>query len=118
MKRKRKEVESLDKKRKARDQGEREKSRLIVILERRFKYLESNSKPTLKFTMNSVFSMCSEKYPQIYIKGPYGAPTQNYKKYDVLLLIGLGVGATPMISILKDVLYHIKTNASTQNVSP
>ncbi|XP_038902140.1 putative respiratory burst oxidase homolog protein H [Benincasa hispida] len=53
----------------------------------------------------------SDKYPQILIKGPYGAPSQNYKKYDILLLIGFGVGATPMISILKDVLYHIKTNA-------
>ncbi|MED6180340.1 hypothetical protein PIB30_009408 [Stylosanthes scabra] len=47
-------------------------------------------------------------YPKILIKGPYGAPAQNYKKYDVLLLIGLGIGATPMISILKDILRHMK----------
>ncbi|CAK9314461.1 unnamed protein product [Citrullus colocynthis] len=53
----------------------------------------------------------SDKYPQILIKGPYGAPSQNYKNYDILLLIGLGIGATPMISILKDVLNHSKTNA-------
>lgn len=50
------------------------------------------------------------KKPQIYIKGPYGAPAQNYKKYDILLLIGLGIGATPMISILKDLLNQIKAN--------
>ncbi|KAG9129272.1 hypothetical protein Leryth_015661 [Lithospermum erythrorhizon] len=44
------------------------------------------------------------KYPKIKIKGPYGAPAQNYKKFDILLLIGLGIGATPFISILKDLL--------------
>ncbi|CAA2976590.1 respiratory burst oxidase homolog H isoform X2, partial [Olea europaea subsp. europaea] len=44
------------------------------------------------------------QFPQILIKGPYGAPAQNYKKYDILLLIGLGIGATPFISIIKDIL--------------
>lgn len=42
------------------------------------------------------------------IDGPYGAPAQDYQKYDVLLLVGLGIGATPLISILKDVLWNIK----------
>lgn len=42
------------------------------------------------------------------IDGPYGAPAQDYKKYDVLLLVGLGIGATPLISIVKDVLNNIK----------
>ncbi|CAJ1798564.1 unnamed protein product [Sphenostylis stenocarpa] len=50
-------------------------------------------------------------YPKILIKGPYGAPAQNYKNYDVLLLIGLGIGATPMISILKDILNHMKSGS-------
>lgn len=48
------------------------------------------------------------RYPRILIKGPYGAPAQDYKKYDILFLIGLGIGATPMISIIKDVLNSIK----------
>ncbi|XP_028114207.1 putative respiratory burst oxidase homolog protein H [Camellia sinensis] len=51
-------------------------------------------------------------FPRIVIKGPYGAPAQNYRKYDILLLIGLGIGATPMISILKDLLNHIKPSDS------
>ncbi|KAI7982998.1 hypothetical protein LOK49_LG15G01512 [Camellia lanceoleosa] len=33
--------------------------------------------------------------------------TQDYK-YDILLLVGLGIGATPMINIIKDLLNHIK----------
>ncbi|KAI3514215.1 hypothetical protein L1887_12534 [Cichorium endivia] len=50
----------------------------------------------------------NKKYPKIYIKGPYGAPAQHYRDYQVLLLIGLGIGATPFISILNDLLHHLK----------
>ncbi|KAG2677153.1 hypothetical protein I3843_12G088000 [Carya illinoinensis] len=45
--------------------------------------------------------------PKLLIDGPYGAPAQDYSKYDVLLLVGLGIGATPFISILKDLLNNI-----------
>lgn len=45
--------------------------------------------------------------PKLLIDGPYGAPAQDYTKYDVLLLVGLGIGATPFISILKDLLNNI-----------
>ncbi|RVX23050.1 putative respiratory burst oxidase-like protein H [Vitis vinifera] len=56
-------------------------------------------------------------FPRIIIKGPYGAPAQNYKKYDILLLIGLGIGATPFISIMKDLLNDIKPNDSDSSYS-
>lgn len=46
--------------------------------------------------------------PKVLIDGPYGAPAQDYKNYEVLLLVGLGIGATPLISILKDVLNNMK----------
>ncbi|KAH7686255.1 respiratory burst oxidase protein [Dioscorea alata] len=45
--------------------------------------------------------------PKLLIDGPYGAPAQDYTKYDVLLLVGLGIGATPFISILKDLLNNV-----------
>uniref|UniRef100_A0A7N0UWX5 Uncharacterized protein n=1 Tax=Kalanchoe fedtschenkoi TaxID=63787 RepID=A0A7N0UWX5_KALFE len=45
--------------------------------------------------------------PKLLIDGPYGAPAQDYRKYDILLLVGLGIGATPFISILKDLLNNI-----------
>ncbi|CAN0914172.1 Respiratory burst oxidase homolog protein B [Linum grandiflorum] len=48
------------------------------------------------------------RMPKLQIDGPYGAPAQDYKDYDVLLLVGLGIGATPLISIVKDVLNNIK----------
>lgn len=48
------------------------------------------------------------RLPKLLIDGAYGAPAQHYKEYDVLLLVGLGIGATPLISIVKDVLNNIK----------
>ncbi|KAK7269361.1 hypothetical protein RIF29_22086 [Crotalaria pallida] len=48
------------------------------------------------------------RMPKLLIDGPYGAPAQDYKNYEVILLVGLGIGATPLISILKDVLNNIK----------
>ncbi|KAD5317436.1 hypothetical protein E3N88_17382 [Mikania micrantha] len=44
--------------------------------------------------------------PKLLLDGPYGAPAQDYKNYDVLLLVGLGIGATPFISILRDLLNY------------
>ncbi|CAN6715090.1 unnamed protein product [Malus baccata var. baccata] len=44
---------------------------------------------------------CISRMTRLLIDGPYGAPAQDYKKYEVLLLVGLGIGATPLISILK-----------------
>ncbi|CAJ2650679.1 unnamed protein product [Trifolium pratense] len=56
--------------------------------------------------------------PKLRIDGPYGAPAQDYAKYDVLLLVGLGIGATPFISILKDLLYNIvKMENQAESVS-
>jgi NAD(P)H-flavin reductase len=52
-------------------------------------------------------------FPKIAIDGPYGSASQDHSKYDIVLLIGLGIGATPFISVLKDiandlskVIYH------------
>ncbi|KAK1577626.1 hypothetical protein Q3G72_023342 [Acer saccharum] len=50
----------------------------------------------------------TDGFPEIKIDGPYGAPAREYKMYDVLLLIGLGIGATPMISIVKDIINNIQ----------
>ncbi|KAK9108658.1 hypothetical protein Syun_024669 [Stephania yunnanensis] len=50
----------------------------------------------------------SPQFPRVLIDGPYGAPAQDYKKYDVVFLVGLGIGATPMISIVKDIVNNMK----------
>ncbi|XP_048549136.1 respiratory burst oxidase homolog protein B-like isoform X2 [Triticum urartu] len=48
------------------------------------------------------------RFPKILIDGPYGAPAEDYKRYEVVLLVGLGIGATPMISIIKDIINNTK----------
>ncbi|VAH75915.1 unnamed protein product [Triticum turgidum subsp. durum] len=58
------------------------------------------------------------RFPKLLIDGPYGAPAQDYREYDVLLLIGLGIGATPLISIVKDVLNHIQPGGSVGGAEP
>ncbi|KAJ4790855.1 hypothetical protein LUZ62_042101 [Rhynchospora pubera] len=47
-------------------------------------------------------------FPRVLIDGPYGAPAQDYKQYEVVLLVGLGIGATPFISIIKDIINNMK----------
>ena len=64
--------------------------------------------------MLSEFFLGLCRFPRLRIDGPYGAPAQDYRKYDVLLLIGLGIGATPFISILKDLLHVIKMGEQQQ----
>lgn len=56
--------------------------------------------------LSNVRLCCSP--PRLLVDGPYGAPAQDFRNYDVLLLIGLGIGATPFISILRDLLNNIK----------
>ncbi|KAI8544132.1 hypothetical protein RHMOL_Rhmol08G0271900 [Rhododendron molle] len=53
--------------------------------------------------------------PRVLIDGPYGAPAQDYKKYEVVLLVGLGIGATPMISIVKDIVNNMKAKDEEEN---
>ncbi|XP_024027378.1 respiratory burst oxidase homolog protein A [Morus notabilis] len=57
----------------------------------------------------------AKEYPKIYIDGPYGAASQDHVKYDMVVLIGLGIGATPFISILKDVVNGTKKEQSNNH---
>ncbi|KAF3430880.1 hypothetical protein FNV43_RR25610 [Rhamnella rubrinervis] len=56
-------------------------------------------------------------FPKILIDGPYGAPAQDYKKYEVVLLVGLGIGATPMVSIVKDIINNMKSKDDDEALS-
>lgn len=55
--------------------------------------------------------------PRLFVDGPYGAPAQDYRNYDVLLLVGLGIGATPFISILRDLINTTRTEEQLVRVS-
>ncbi|CAL0304825.1 unnamed protein product [Lupinus luteus] len=61
-------------------------------------------------TLDELVEMDQRGQLKLLVDGPYGAPAQDYQNYDVLLLIGLGIGATPFISILRDLLNHTRTS--------
>ncbi|KAJ3695767.1 hypothetical protein LUZ60_001144 [Juncus effusus] len=52
----------------------------------------------------------SKSLPKLLVDGPYGASAQDFQSYDVLLLVGLGIGATPFVSILRDLLNNLKSS--------
>ncbi|CAI0417062.1 unnamed protein product [Linum tenue] len=72
-------------------------------------FSEACERPVAVSAAVSNISFYTREYslPRLLIDGPYGAPAQDYRKYDVLLLVGLGIGATPFISILKDLLNNL-----------
>ena len=41
---------------------------------------------------------------QIRVEGPIGAPSQQYRDHAVVVLIGAGVGVTPMVSVVRSLL--------------
>ncbi|XP_002457825.1 respiratory burst oxidase homolog protein B isoform X2 [Sorghum bicolor] len=72
----------------------------------------------LRADLSKGITESNARFPKLLIDGPYGAPAQDYREYDVLLLIGLGIGATPLISIVKDVLNHIQHGGSVAGTEP
>ncbi|XP_021720957.1 putative respiratory burst oxidase homolog protein J isoform X2 [Chenopodium quinoa] len=58
---------------------------------------------------------CPTIFQNINIKGLCGTPEKSYKEYEILLLIGIGTGATFFTSILKDLLNNLK-ESSTQDI--
>ncbi|KAA8541035.1 hypothetical protein F0562_024998 [Nyssa sinensis] len=63
----------------------------------------------------AIVSAGTVEHPKMYIDGPYGAASQDHVKYDILVLIGLGIGVTPFISVLKDVNCLQKPNHDHRN---
>lgn len=45
--------------------------------------------------------------PRIVFDGPFGAPAQEHAKFSQVLLIGMGIGITPMLSIMRDALHRL-----------
>ena len=69
-----------------------------------------NSKGNWKSDLKKLAIKCSQtnKYPEIYLMGPYGTPSQDYWKYENLMIVCTGVGATPFAAIIWDLISEKK----------
>ena len=47
----------------------------------------------------------------ISVDGPFGAPAQDHTDYEVMILIGAGIGVTPLASVLADLLESLEENS-------
>ncbi|XP_032685960.1 dual oxidase-like isoform X3 [Odontomachus brunneus] len=56
--------------------------------------------------------MSNENLPVIYIDGPYGEDHQDWDKYEVVIMVGGGIGVTLFASILKDIVFRSNHNVN------
>ncbi|XP_077001657.1 NADPH oxidase 2 [Tamandua tetradactyla] len=52
------------------------------------------------------------KLPKIAVDGPFGTASEDVFSYEVVMLVGAGIGVTPFASILKSVWYKYCNNAT------
>ncbi|CAM9432675.1 unnamed protein product [Chrysoparadoxa australica] len=58
-----------------------------------------------------IHSLISHPNAEIFVDGPYGGPTIPYTKCQELVLVGGGVGVTPLMSIAGDLLEKCQASA-------
>jgi len=45
--------------------------------------------------------------PRVMIDGPFGSASEDFLKYETVMLVGAGIGVTPFASILKSIWYRM-----------
>jgi predicted ferric reductase len=48
---------------------------------------------------------------RVFVEGPYGAFTRHVRRHDQVVLIGAGVGITPLRALLEDLPRHVRVTA-------
>jgi predicted ferric reductase len=56
----------------------------------------------------------ADKGVDVLIRGPFGAPAQNYFMYQHIVVIGSGIGVTPLLSIWKHLVHVYQCSDSGQ----
>ncbi|KAF6150313.1 hypothetical protein GIB67_034012 [Kingdonia uniflora] len=67
----------------------------------------------MTITVNKIIRICD----QLILTGPYGAAVQDHVKYDIIVLIRLGIGATPFISVIRDILHGLQLTVTREQSS-
>jgi NAD(P)H-flavin reductase len=50
------------------------------------------------------------------IRGPFGAPAQNYAAYQHIVVIGSGMGVTPLLPMWKYIVNYMKATTTTTTI--
>ncbi|KAI5100464.1 dual oxidase 1 isoform X2, partial [Silurus meridionalis] len=53
-------------------------------------------------------------YPKLYLDGPFGEGHQEWRDFEVSVLVGGGIGVTPFASILKDIVFKSSAKLKVQ----
>ena len=92
----------------------------MIMMGKSIRQIWVNVKETILFELNTrgLLNVLSHRnylhycFPQCFIDGPYGTGTREVFNAEHAVLIGSGIGVTPMASILQSVWYRF--NASRQ----
>ncbi|KAF8267727.1 FAD-binding domain-containing protein [Lactarius quietus] len=52
--------------------------------------------------------------PRLMVDGPFGSASEDFLKYETVLLVGAGIGVTPFASILKSIWYRMNNFNSSK----
>jgi len=60
------------------------------------KVVATNTNPPLNVTL-----------PRVMVDGPFGSASEDFTKFETVMLVGAGIGVTPFASILKSIWYRM-----------
>lgn len=64
--------------------------------------------------VNSSSNPIGRVLPRIMVDGPFGSASEDFLKYETVLLVGAGIGVTPFASILKSIWYRMNNFNSSK----
>lgn len=70
--------------------------------------------------MRNVFQQCLDSQhslPLVNIEGPFGEDHQTWWKHKTIVLVGAGIGVTPFLSIIKDIVLSAKQRADSMQTN-
>merc|ERR1712077_100773 len=77
------------------------------VIHRRIKLKPSSSNSVVEMAEDGPGKKMQLKKPlEIYIDGPFGAPSSNIFRAEHAVLIGTGIGVTPFASILQSIMHR------------
>jgi len=59
-----------------------------------------------------IYNPNSSNHPPVVVTGPYGSPNETWSSFEIVIMVGGGIGVTPFAAILKDFIFRSKNDQS------